>query len=117
MRSLTAQEVGTLDLLAYLYLRYGHAGRARIYLELLVRLRPESARLHRSYATALLMDGAPREALEAASLSLELAQSSSDRAIAHLILCFAFHRLGRFSEAEASTDQFILERQNTDSLL
>jgi hypothetical protein len=117
VKSLNTDEIATLDLLAYLYLKYGQAQRACVYLKFLTDLCPESARLHRSYATALLMNGAVEEALRFASLSLELATSPLDRAVAHLILCFVFHKLGRSLEAEMSSDQFILERQHMNTSL
>ncbi len=112
MKPLSTDAIATLDLLAYLYLRYGQAQRACIYLKFLTDLCPKSARLHRSYATALLMNGATEEALRFASLSLELAASPFDRAVAHLIRCFVFHKLGRSLEAEVSSAQFILERRD-----
>lgn len=112
MKSLTEEEIATLDLLAYSYLRYGKAKRACVYLKFLVQLHPKSARFHRSYATALLMDGASEEALWFASRSLELATSSFERAVSHLILCFIFHKLGYSLEAEVSTAQFIMERRH-----
>ncbi len=116
-KTLKQDEIATLDLLAYLYLKYGQVRRACVYLKFLVSLCPNSARLHRSYALALLMDGSTEEAEQFASLSLELAASPVERAVAHLILCFAFHKLGRFLDAEVSSAQFILERSQMNTTL
>ncbi|PWU11813.1 MAG: hypothetical protein C5B47_00360 [Verrucomicrobia bacterium] len=110
MQSLSRDEIATLDLLAYLYLKYGQARRACVYLKFLVSLCPDSARLYRSYSLALLMDGCTEEAEQFASLSLALAASPSERAVSHLLLCFVFHKLGRPLDAEVSSAQFIQER-------
>jgi tetratricopeptide (TPR) repeat protein len=116
-KSLSQDEIATLDLLAYVYLKYGHIRRACVYLKFLISLSPNSARLHRSYALALLMNGSIEEAEQFALYSLKLAASSMERAFAHLILCFVLHKLGRFLDAEVSSSQFILERDQTDTIL
>jgi|GEM_PF-5604865 len=116
-KSLSQDEIATLDLLAYLYLKYGQVHQACVYLKFLISLCPRSARLHRSYALALLTNGATEEAEQFASISLELAASPVERAVAHLILCFVFHKLGRFLDAEISSAQFILERSQMSTTL
>lgn len=117
MNPLTTDEISTLDLLAYNHLKYGQAKQACAYLKFLINLCPDSARIHRSYAMSLLSTNSLEEALKYANISLELAKDSLDRAASQIILCLTYHKLNRTAEAQASSEQFILERQNTNQPL
>lgn len=104
--SLVETETELLALIAYLHLRYGDHSKARAYLKVLARLRPEDPVIDRSLALLHLREGDAVRAEEAATRSLEKSGDDTGKAASHLMLGMARSRMNRTDLSEASFSEF-----------
>lgn len=105
MPSATAE---MLQVLGYLYLRFGQYRRALALLQIAAREAPEDPGVLRSLAYALVLNNAPEEALAVIEKLTSLEPSS--RQAARLLESRALLLQGRTSEARRSFRQFVDQR-------
>lgn len=94
-----------LQVLGYLYLRFGQHRRALALLQIAAREAPDDPGVLRSLAYALVLNKAPEEALAVLEKLTSLEPSS--RQAARLLESRALLLQGRISEAQRSFRQFV----------
>ena len=104
------QLIALLDLLSFLYLRYGKPERARDYLNFLVSIETKNSRFYRALAAAEVASGNPDGAYAAVEKSLRFARNAKDRASGYLLLSRILLKMNRPDAAREAANRFLDEQ-------